>query len=205
MSKLSKKERKRAFKKLEGWLYTKAVAQDASPDSTRNLNYFNVLKLTYIDPKGEFALYKCIQLTPFEGTTIGYQLIMQVAIASYDEAVDDQMRLEVVNNDGQTMAGCSGNGKTFSGRQTRQTRMSTSTSTNGDSFDGFTYVSGFTLKKLKHIPEFFQDFRFDTIYNELFKLFNNNNNNNNDLDNITLDSIATEQNQLQTFGLLIKM
>jgi hypothetical protein len=126
------------------------------------------------------------------GNAVIYQLIMQVAIASYDQAVDDQMRLEVVNNDGQTMAGCSGNGKTFSGRQTRQTRMSTSTSTNGDSFDGFTYVSGFTLKKLKHIPEFFQDFRFDTIYNELFKLFNNNNNNNNDLGNITLDSIATE-------------
>jgi hypothetical protein len=121
-----------------------------------------------------------------------YQLIIQVAIASYDQAVDDQMRLEVVNNDGQTMAGCLGNGKTFSGRQTRQTRMSTSTSTNGDGFDGFTYVSGFTLKKLKHIPKgkLFEDFKFDVIYNEWFN--NNNNNNNNNPDKITLESIATE-------------
>ena len=47
VNKLSKKERKHAFKKLEGWLYTKAVSQDASPDSTRNLNYFNIFNLFF--------------------------------------------------------------------------------------------------------------------------------------------------------------
>ena len=200
-NKLSKKERKAAFKKLEGWFFNKNTLEYAAPNkSIYKLDRYNVLKLKYVDPSGYYALYKCMQLLPIDeanaansvatlapGTSINsYTVGIQGAVASYDQINNGQIKLELVDMDDKTTWTCYGDGKKFLG-----TAIEFGLNT-ADKALGGGLVGGFALKKLKNTPAGFEDFDFDKVYKAQYdSVYLNNNNNNNDT-NITLESIATE-------------
>jgi len=204
MSKLSKKERKRAFKRLEGWFSDKHTLEYAAPDkSIYKLNQYNVLKLKYIDPSGYYALYKCMQLLPFDdanainsvatlasGTSVNsHKVSIQGAVASYDQINNGQIKLELVDFDDKTIWTSYGDGKKFLGTAVE---FGLNIGLQNDKALGGGLVGGFALKKLKKTPKEFKDFDFDKVYKAQYdSVYYPNNNNNND-DNIPLDTIATE-------------
>ena len=176
-NKISKKERKCTFKKLEGWFYTKNTLEYAAPDkSIYKLDYYNVLKLKYVDPSGYYALYKCMQLIPFEeaNTTAqvatnasvssfnSYKVSIQGAVASYNQINNGQIKLELVDFDDKTIWTCYGDGKKFLGTAVE---FGLNTALQNDKALGGGMVGGFTLKKLTNIPNGFEGFDFDAVYN----------------------------------------
>jgi len=169
---LNKKERISAFKKLEGWYSNLAHLEYAVPDnSSKILNIFNVLKLKYVDPDGDYALYKCIQLIPNEdynsltgvstspsSTSINNNNVgLQGAVASYDRNTR-QFKLELVDMDDKTLWTCMGKCKKFKG-----TFVEFSLNASEEAFSGGT-VGGFVLKKLKRSPAGVGNFNFDVVY-----------------------------------------
>jgi hypothetical protein len=145
-NKLSKKERKAAFKKLEGWFSKKLTYKYADPKSiAQTFESFDVLKITHIDPAGNYALYECLTFIP--------EPQLKGAIASY---FGDEIQLEIVSMEYNiNMATYSGNGKNFRGKMVEF-------SDNNDGALGF--VGGVTLKKLKKTPKGFESFDFDKVY-----------------------------------------
>jgi len=205
MVKLCKKERKHAFKKLEGWFSNKATLEYSDPEKgLKKLDQLNYLKLTYIDPDMDHALYKCLQIMPVDqmnaiapvataatNTIVNnHNIGLQGAVASYDR-IHGQIILELIDMDDKSTWICKGDGKIFRGTSKE---FSLQSALNDKVFGGG-YTAGFKLKKLKNTPKGFESFDFDKVYKtqyDKYYLNNNNNNNNNDLDNIPLDSIATE-------------
>jgi hypothetical protein len=201
---ISKKERKAAFKKLEGWFSDKHTLEFAAPDkSIYKLYQYNVLKLKYVDPSGYYALYKCMQLLPIDeanaansvatlapGTSINsYTVGIQGAVASYDQINNGQIKLELVDMDDKTTWTCYGDGKKFLGTAIE---FGLNTALQNDKALGGGLVGGFALKKLKNTPVGFEDFDFDKVYKAQYDSVYPNNNNNNNNDIIELTSIATE-------------
>lgn len=201
---ISKKERKTAFKKLEGWFSDKHTLEFAAPDkSIYKLYQYNVLKLKYVDPSGYYALYKCMQLLPIDqanaitpvatlapGTSINsHKVSIQGAVASYNQINNGQIKLELVDMDDKTTWTCYGDGKKFLGTAIE---FGLNIGLQNDKALGGGLVGGFASKKLKKTPKEFKDFDFDKVYKAQYdSVYLNNNNNNNDT-NITLESIATE-------------
>jgi hypothetical protein len=147
MVKLCKKERKAAFKKLEGWFSKKLTYKYADPKSrTQIFESFDVLKNTHIDPVGNYALYECLTFKP--------ETQLKGAVASY---FGDEIQLEIVSmEDNKNIATYAGNGKNFRGKMVEFS----------DNNDGgaLGFVGGVTLKKLKKTPKEFKDFDFDKVY-----------------------------------------
>ena len=171
---LNKKERISAFKKLEGWYSNLAHVEFAVPDnSSKILECFNILKLKYVDPAGDYALYKCLQLVPNElyntfagfssspsSTSINNNNVgLQGAVASYDRNTR-QFKLELVDMDDKTVWTCTGKCKKFKGTFVE---FGLNTNTSEKAFRGGT-VGGFVLKKLKRSPAGFENFKFDDVY-----------------------------------------
>ena len=169
---LNKKERIAAFKKLEGWYSNLSHLEYAAPDnSSKILDMFNILKLKYVDPAGDYALYKCMQFIPNEyyntltgvssspsSTSINNNNVgLQGAVASYDRNTR-QFKLELVDMDDKTLWTCTGKCKKFKG-----TFVEFSLNTSEKSFHGGT-VGGFVLKKLKRSPAGLENFNFDLVY-----------------------------------------
>jgi hypothetical protein len=166
--KLNKCERIRKFEKLEGWYFQKGTNEYAPPDnSTKSYDAFNVFKLKFIDPAGNYALYKSLQLnsqTVFDnlsgaGATSSTASIQGV-VASYDRNTG-QIKLEIVDMDDKSIGTCTGNGKKFIGTQV-EFGLNTAAKNDGALFGG--YVGGFTLKKLEMAPTGFENFSFDHVY-----------------------------------------
>ena len=201
---ISKKERKAAFKKLEGWFSDKHTLEFAAPDkSIYKLYQYNVLKLKYVDPSGYYALYKCMQLLPMDqantitpvatlapGTSINsHKVSIQGAVASYNQINNGQIKMELVDMDDKTTWTCYGDGKKFSGTAIE---FGLNIGLQNDKALGGGLVGGFASKKLKKTPKEFKDFDFDKVYKAQYdSIYPSNNNNNNDT-NITLESIARE-------------
>jgi len=166
--KLSKSERIGKFTQLEGWHYNKGTYEYAAPEnSTKQNERFNVLKLKYIDPAGNFALYKCLQiisqeildnLTSAGATTSNTSL--QGAVASYDRNTG-KIKLEIVDMDDKTIATCTGNGKKFRGTVVE---FGVNTAATNDVALRGGFVGGFTLDKLDVAPTGFESFNFDVAY-----------------------------------------
>ena len=169
---LNKKERIAAFKKLEGWYSNLTHFEYAVPDnSSKILDMFNILKLKYVDPSGDYALYKCMQFIPNEaystltGVASGQQTTivnnnsigLQGAVASYDQNTK-QFKLEIVDMDDKTILTGTGKCKKFKG-----TIVEFGLNTSEKAFRGGT-VGGFVLKKLKRSPAVFENFKFDDVY-----------------------------------------
>jgi hypothetical protein len=176
-NKLSKKERKCAFKKLEGWYSNKHTLEFAAPDkSLYKLDQFNVLKLKYVDPSGYYALYKSMQLLSFEGANAitpvatlasgtsfnSYKVSIQGGVASYDQINNGQIKLELVDFDDKTIWTCYGDGKKFLGTAVE---FGLNTAAKNDKALSGGLVGGFLLKKLKNTPREFEGFDFDAVYN----------------------------------------
>jgi len=166
--KLSKSERIGKFTQLEGWYYNKGTYEYAIPENgTKNIELFNVLKLKYIDPAGNFALYKCLQFlsqTVFDnltgaGATIS-TITIQGVVASYDRN-HGQIKLEIVDMDDKTIWTCTGNGKKFRGTIVE---FGVNTAATNDFALRGGIVGGFTLKKLYVVPVGFESFNFDVAY-----------------------------------------
>ena len=203
-NKLSKKERKTAFKKLEGWFSNKVIFEYGIPDnSIKKLDMFNVLKLKHVDRTGDYALYKCMQLlsisqlnalngiaTTVSTTSVNSHAVgLQGAVASYDRNTG-QIKLEIVDMDDKTIWTCTRDGKNFRGTNVE---FGLNTALQNDAALGGGAVGGFTLKKLDVAPVGFNNFNFDAVYKAQYdSVYPNNNNNNNNDTNITLESIATE-------------
>jgi hypothetical protein len=183
MSKLSKKERKRAFKKLEGWFSEKHTLEFAAPDKgLYKLNQYNVLKLKYIDPSGYYALYKCMELLPFDdanainpvatlasGISVNsHKVTIQGAVASYDQINNGQIKLEIVDFDDKTIWTSYGDGKKFLGTVVEFGLNIGLQNDKALKALGGGLVGGFALKKLKKTPKEFKDFNFDKVYQDQY-------------------------------------
>ena len=166
--KLSRKERKNAFKKLEGWFKRNTTLEYAVPEnSTKTFESFNVLKLKHIDPAGYYALYKGLsfksQATVDNLTSAGATISntnLKGVVASYDRNTG-QTKLEFVAMDDKNIWTCTGNGKKFRGTGT-EFGVNTAATNDEALFGGL--VGGFTLKKLKVAPTGIENFNFDTVY-----------------------------------------
>jgi hypothetical protein len=128
----------------------------APPDnSTKSYDAFNVFKLNYIDPAGNYALYKSLQLnsqTVFDNLTSAGATVSLVSIqgvvASYDPNTG-QIKLEIVDMDDKSIGTCTGNGKKFIGTGVE---FGLNTAAKNDGALGGGFVAGFTLKKLEMAP-----------------------------------------------------
>lgn len=167
---LNKKERIAAFKKLEGWYSNLSHLEFASPDnSSKIVDMFNVLKLKYVDPAGDYALYKCIQVgspgavslhVPVSVTTVNSNNIaLQGVVASYDR-ITRQFKLELIDMEDKTMWTCTGKCKKFRGTVVEY-GLNTSEKSDG-------VVGGFVLNKLKRSPAGLETFNFDVVYKTHF-------------------------------------
>ena len=166
--KLNKCERIRKFENLEGWYFQKGTNEYAPPEnSTKSYEAFNVFKLNYIDPAGNYALYKSLQLnsqTVFDNLTgagaTSSAASIQGVVASYNRNTG-QIKLEIVDMDDKSIGTCTGNGKKFIGTGV-EFGLNTAAKNDGALFGG--YVGGFTLKKLEMAPTGFENFNFDAVY-----------------------------------------
>uniref|UniRef100_A0A6C0EX25 Uncharacterized protein n=1 Tax=viral metagenome TaxID=1070528 RepID=A0A6C0EX25_9ZZZZ len=166
--KLSKSERIGKFTQLEGWFSRKMTFEYAIPDnSTKNINAFNVLKLKYIDPVGNFALYKGLiissqatvdNLTAATATTSTVGL--RGVVASYDRNTG-KIKMEIVTMDDKNIATCTGKGKKFRGTVVE---FGVNTAATNDVALRGGFVGGFTLDKLDVVPAGFESFNFDVAY-----------------------------------------
>ena len=166
--KLSRKERKVAFKKIEGWYSINGTFEYAVPESstkTYESSYF--YKLKYIDPAGHYALYKCLtfksqatvdNLTSAGATTSNTKL--KGVVASYDRNTG-QIKLEIVSMDDKNIGTYIGNGKKFRGTIVE---FGLNTAAANDAALGGGFVGGLTLKKLNNVPAGFNNFNFDAVY-----------------------------------------
>jgi len=179
MGKLSKKERKAAFKGLNGWFSNKATFEYADPDKgLQKLDHYNFLKLTYIDPKMDHALYKCMQITPNDqintiapvatiaviNTVNNYTISLQGAVASYDRN-HGQIRLELVDMDDKSTWKCKGDGEKFRGISTE---FSLNSALPNDEAFGGGYIAAFRLKKLNKAPKGLENLDFAATYKKQF-------------------------------------
>ena len=175
MGKLSKKERKAAFKGLGGWFSNKTTIEYSDPEKGhQKLDLYNFLKLTYIDPKMDHALYKCMQIKPNDqintiapvatiaviNTVNNYTISLQGAVASYDRN-HGQIRLELIDMDDKSTWKCKGDGTKFRGISTE---FSLNTPLQNDEAFRGGYVAAFRLKKLNNVPAGFNNFNFDAVY-----------------------------------------
>ena len=166
--KLNKCKRIQKFKKLEGWYFRKATIEYAQPEnSTKSLEGFSVFKLNYIDPLGNYALYKSLQLnsqTVLDNLTgagaTTSTVSIQGVVASYNRNTG-QIKLEIVDMDDKSTWTCVGNGKIFRGT-TIEFSLNTAAKNDAALFGG--NVGGFTLKKLEIAPPGYENFNFDAVY-----------------------------------------
>ena len=172
-NKISKKERKCSFKKLEGWFYANGTFEYAvRENSTKHYEGFYILKLKYVDPFGYYALYKGLNFTSqattdnliSAGATMS-TMKLKGAVASYDQNTG-QIKLEIVSMDDKNIATYIGNGNKFRGTIV-EFSLNTATTNDEALFGGF--VGGLTLKKLKFAPEALKYLDFDTAYLERYK------------------------------------
>jgi hypothetical protein len=202
MSKLSKKERHKIFKRMEGFYDNKTVFDYYKPDknSTQKIQLYNWLHLLHIDSSKEYALYKGLQLipkkeyvnlTPFNTSPdldSSYAFTILGVVANYSKSTGE-ICLNFIDYDDKSSWSYRGiNEKSFSGITTE---FSLNSALKNDEYFFGGNVGGSSLKKMKEPLKDFQNIDFDTIYLERYnKTYPNNNNNNND--NIPLDTIATE-------------
>ena len=169
--KLNKCERIGKFTQLEGWYSNIGSYEYAAPlNSTKlNIELFHVLKLKYIDPSGNFALYKCLQfqsqavydiLTAAGDTSSSQFTSIQGVVASYDRDYG-QIKLEIVDMDDKTIFSCMGKCKKFRGTLV-EFGVNTAAPNDGALRGGF--VGGFTLKKLDVAPVGYESLNFDAAY-----------------------------------------
>jgi len=166
--KLSKSRRIEKFTQLEGWFFKNSTLEYAIPENgTKQNETFNVLKLKYIDPSGNFALYKGLQvksqaavdnLTSAGATTSTVGL--RGFVASYDRNTG-QIKLEIVSMDDKHISTCTGNGKKFRGTVVE---FGLNTAATNDVALRGGFVGGSTLKKLDVAPPGYENFNFDAAY-----------------------------------------
>ena len=166
--KLCRSERIGKFTQLEGWFSRKMTLEYSVPEnSTITVEVFPVYKLKYIDPAGNFALYKGLQffsqtvlnnLTAAGAVTSSTSL--QGVVASYDRN-HGQIKLEAVAMDDKHIATYTGNGKKFRGTVVE---FGVNTAATNDVALRGGFVSGSTLKKLDVAPAGFENFNFDVAY-----------------------------------------
>ena len=169
--KLCRSERIGKFTQLEGWYSNIGTYEYAVPESSteQNIELFHVLKLKYIDPSGNFALYKCLQfqsqavydiLTAAGDTSSSQLTSIQGVVASYDRDYG-QIKLEIVDMDDKTIYRCIGKGKTFRGTIVE---FGVNTAATNDVALRGGFVGGFTLKKLDVAPVGYESLNFDAAY-----------------------------------------
>ena len=175
MCKLSKKERKAAFKGLEGWFSNKSTLEYSDPDKGhQKLDIYNFLKLTYIDPQMDHALYKSLQILPnyqmdtvasvattaINTTVNNHTIGIQGAVASYDR-IHGQIRLEIIDFDDKSIWKCKGDGKNFRGTMVE---IGLNSALPNDEAFGGGCVAAFRLQKLNKAPKGFDNFNFAGTY-----------------------------------------
>jgi hypothetical protein len=172
--KLNKSERIGKFTQLEGWFSTKLSFEYAVPEnSSKNVNPFNILKLKYIDPAGNFALYKCVQIFSQEmldnltaaGATTSI-IIIRGGVASYDRNTG-KIKLELVAMDDKHTMTLTGKGKTFRGTIVE---FGVNTAATNDVALRGGFVGGVTLDKLDVAPTGYENFNFDVAYKTKYDL-----------------------------------
>jgi len=166
--KLSKSERIGKFTQLEGWFSVMGVVEYAIPENgTKNIEFFIILKLKYVDPAGNFALYKCVQffsqtivdnLTSVGATTSNTKI--KGVVASYDRNTG-KIKLEIVAMDDKNTWTCIGNGKNFRGTSIE---FGLNTAATNDVALRGGFVCGLTLNKLDVAPVGFESLNFDVAY-----------------------------------------
>ena len=169
--KLSRFRRIEKFTQLEGWHSNKGTYEYAAPENStkQNMEVFHILKLKYIDPAGNYALYKSLQVmsqTVFDnvtgvGATIPSTTVsIQGVVASYDRNTG-KIKMEIVDMDDKSMFSCTGNGKKFRGTIVE---FGVNTAATNDVALRGGCVGGFTLEKLYVAPTGFESFNFDVVY-----------------------------------------
>ena len=168
MGRLNKKERKAAFKKIEGWYKRNSTLEYAVPEnSTKTAEPLHYYKLKYIDPAGNYALYKGLflksqasvdNLTSASATTS--TVALKGVVASYDRNTG-QIKLEIVSMDDKNIWTCTGNGKKFRGTGVE---FGVNTAAKNDVALRGGFVGGLTLKKLDVAPVGLESFNFDAVY-----------------------------------------
>jgi hypothetical protein len=167
--KLSKSERIGKFTQLEGWFSNKPTLEYAVPENStkQNIQWNQILKLKYMDPAGNFALYKGLlivsqatvdNLTAATATTS--TTCLRGAVASYDRNTG-QIKMEIVAMDDKNTWTCTGNGKKFRGTAVE---FGVNTAATNDVALRGGFVAGFTLEKLDVVPTGFESFNFDVAY-----------------------------------------
>ena len=166
--KLSRSRRIEKFTQFEGWYSRQGILEYAVPEnSTKTLESFNILKLKYIDPSGNFALYKGLSfksqasvdnLNSAGSTTSNTSL--KGAVASYDRNTG-KIKLEIVSMDDKNIWTFIGNGKKFRGTGVE---FGVNTAATNDVALRGGFVAGFTLNKLDVVPTEYESFNFDVAY-----------------------------------------
>ena len=167
--KLCRSERIEKFTQLEGWFSVITTYEYAVPEnSTKKFKTsFNLLKLKYIDPSGNFALYKCLRifsqavldnLTAAGATTSTTGL--QGVVASYNRNTG-KIKMEVVAMDDKHMFTLTGNGKKFRGTIVE---FGVNTAATNDVALRGGFVGSITLDKLDVAPTGYESLNFDVVY-----------------------------------------
>ena len=175
MNKLSKEERKKIFKKMEGFYNNKVVFDYYKPekDSTQKIQAYNWLHVKYIDPLGEYALFKGLQLIPkTEYSRLTqfntspdikdlYAFSIQGCVANYDKATGEICLNSVDYDDKSSWSYRGTNGRSFYGITTE---CSVNTALKGDEYLFGGNVGGSTLRKMKCPLKEFKYKDFDAVY-----------------------------------------
>jgi hypothetical protein len=189
MSKLSKKERHKIFKRMEGFYDNKTVFDYYKPDknSTQKIQLYNWLHLLHIDSSKEYALYKGLQLipkkeyvnlTPFNTSPdldSSYAFTILGVVANYSKSTGE-ICLNFIDYDDKSSWSYRGtNEKSFSGITTE---FSLNSALKNDEYFFGGNVGGSSLKKMKEPLKDFQNIDFDTIYLQRYnKTYPNDNEN----------------------------
>jgi hypothetical protein len=183
---LSKIERKHELRNLEGWFSNNAVLKySAANKNIYDSKRYNVLKLAYLDPHGNYALYSCLQLlsndqanetasvaTLASGALVNsHNVGIQGVVASYNQDNNGQIKLELVDFNDKTTWTCYGDGKKFLGTAVE---IGLNTAAKDDKALGGGLVGGFILKKLKNTPKAFKNFNFNKIYKTEYNSYYSN-------------------------------
>lgn len=175
MNKLCKEERKKIFKKMEGFYNNKVVFDYYKPekDSTQKIQAYNWLHLKYIDPLGNYALLKGLQiipkteyskLIPFNTSPDIddlYAFSIQGVVVNYDKATGEICLNSVDYDDKSSWSYRGTDGKSFYGITTE---CSVNTALKGDEYLFGGNIGGSTLKKMKCPLKDFKDKNFDAVY-----------------------------------------
>jgi hypothetical protein len=181
MNLLSKKERNEVFENIEGFYRNTTVFDYYKPsDTVQKLEVYNWMNLRYVDPAGNFALYKCIQIvrkedyesvlnlatnTPLDPPDRLFRYGIQGGVAKYNHTVGT-FNLNLMDYDDKSDWCYEGiNEKLFHGI-TKEYSLNSDLQNDGYFFGG--NVGGSSLKKMKRPIKEFRNSNFNDLYENLY-------------------------------------